>query len=142
MSKRKNYPKVFLGITNENGERIYLTPPSWGCDWYWSWGCIGNNHCHYHLSSLLKDTHLYDGIKNHFRSFLVTEDRDLWTFCELVTTFYTLKNAAEVFTRGGSNLSVNPLQGVVQYPLAAQSINTDMIPAIFEEVYQILTRYE
>ena len=46
------YNKIKLGVVNN--ETIYLTPPSWDCDWYWGFGYLGNKNCHYHIDGLNK----------------------------------------------------------------------------------------
>ena len=130
------YPTVCLGTSHDNG-RIYLTPPSWESDWYWGWGYIGNNHVHYHLDSLFKDTNMHYGIKAHFKSFTAVEPKDLWTFCELVRTFYYLKETSDVLTRGGSNYTTNPCQELIKDADYAKHINTVLIPAIFAETYKL-----
>ena len=132
------YPRVFLGTSHDNG-RIYLTPPSWECD-YWGWGYIGNNHVHYHLNSLFKDTNMHYGIKAHFKSFTAVEPKDLWTFCELVRTFYYLKETSDVLTRGGSNYTTNPCQELIKDADYAKHINTVLIPAIFAETYKLFAK--
>lgn len=129
------YPRVCLGTSHDNG-RIYLTPPSWESD-YWGWGYIGNNHVHYHLDSLFKDTNMHYGIKAHFKSFTAVEPKDLWTFCELVRTFYYLKETSDVLTRGGSNYTTNPCQELIKDADYAKHINTVLIPAIFAETYKL-----
>ena len=133
------YPRVFLGRTVE-GERIYLTPPSWDCGWYWGWGYIGNKDCHYHLSSLFKDKDMHTGIKEHFKTFVITNDKDLWTFCELVRTFYHLRETSDVLTRGGSHYTNNPCQELIKDAEYAKHINTVLIPAIFAETYNLFTK--
>jgi len=41
MKTLREYPKkTFLGISE--GEKIYLTAPSWDCGWYWRFGYLGN----------------------------------------------------------------------------------------------------
>ena len=139
MNKVK-YPKVLLGTTKYNAthnQKIYLTPPDWACGWYWSWGWIGNRYCHYHLDSLFKDTNMYDGIKAHFKTFTAVEPEDLWAFCELVRTFYSLKEAAELLIRGGSHYTNNPCQELIEDADYAKHINTVLIPAIFAETYKL-----
>lgn len=130
------YPRVFLGTSIE-GQRIYLAPPSWDCNWYWGWGYIGNSNLHYHLRSLFKDTNMRDGIKAHFKTFAVNNDKDLWTFCELVRTFYHLRETSDVLTRGGSHYARNPCQELIKDTDYAKHINTVLIPAIFAETYKL-----
>lgn len=133
------YPRVFLGTSIE-GKRIYLTPPSWDCGWYWGWGYIGNASSHYHLDSLFRDTNMHDGIKAHFKTFAITNDNDLWTFCELVRTFYHLRDASDILTRGSSHYTNNPLEELIKDADYANHINTVLMPAIFAETYKLFEK--
>ena len=135
-----NYKKYLLG-TNEDNERIYLTPLSWDCGWYWGFGCIGNKNMHYHLSSLYDKTNLYDGIKKHFGdTFLLKNDSDIWKFSELIRTFYILKDTCEVLGRGGSHYTTNPnpCSDLIKNTKEVERINKIVLPAIFAEIYKIL----
>lgn len=132
------YPRVFLGLTVED-ERVWLSPPSWDCDWYWGWGYMGNRNLHYHMSSLFGKTHMYQGIKDHFKSFAI-HDKDLWTFCELVRTFYHLRETSDVLTRGGSHYTNNPLEELIKDTDYAKHINTVLMPAIFAETYKLFEK--
>ena len=147
------YKKIKLGIVNN--ENIYLTPPSWDCDWYWGFGYLGNKNCHYHIDGLNKiETYnsekkvfeyefvnLYDGLKKHFGdSFIVKEDKDIWMLAELFKTFYTLKETAEVLGRGGSHYGYNPCSLIIKNDIEVKRINEIVLPAIFKEIYNILDK--
>lgn len=135
-----NYKKIKLGVVNN--ENIFLNPPSWDCGWYWGFGYLGNKNCHYHLDGLSKDCNLFDGIKKHFGdSFIIKDDKDIWTFAELMQTFYSLKESAEVFGRGGSHYANNPCKDIIINKEVATTINNIVIPAIFEQIYKILNKY-
>lgn len=135
-----NYKKIQLGTVNN--ESIFLSPPSWDCGWYWGFGYLGNKNCHYHLDELNKDYNLYDGIKNHFGdSFIIKDDDDIWTFAELIQTFYNLQESAEVFGRGGSHYTTNPCKDIIINKEVVTTINNIIIPTIFEEIYKILNKY-
>ena len=97
MKTLSNYSRVLLG--QNDGQNIYLTPPSWDCDWYWGSGYLGNSNNHYHVDGLKKiETYntdknvweyefvnLYDGFKKHFGdTFIVKRDKDIWTLAELL----------------------------------------------------------
>ncbi len=140
MDKQPTYPKIFMG-RNENNSRIYLTPPSWDCDWYWGFGYLGNSRCHYHVDGLTtQNLNLFDGIKKHFGdSFVLKTDADIWKFCELMQTFYSLKEAAEILGRGGSNYTSNPCAELIKNPDEVTRINQVLLPAIFAEIYKLLT---
>jgi len=149
-----NYPaKVLLG--ENNGEKIYLSAPSWDCGWYWGFGYLGNRNCHYHVEGLKKIekynfeksvreyefVNLYDGFKKHFGdTFTVKLDKDIWTLAELFSTMYDLKNIAEVYNRGGAHYTTNPCASLIKNSAEVHRINTVVLPAIFEEIYKILLR--
>jgi hypothetical protein len=136
----KEYSRYLIGY-NDN-EPIYLSPPKWGCGWYWGFGYLGNKNCHYHIDGLAKDCNLYDGFKKHFKSTLTIRDSHLWTICELFKTFYVLKEAAEVLGRGGSHYSKNPCKDIITNKDEVKRINEIVLPAIFEEIYKILKQNE
>ena len=145
------YPsKIYIG--ERDGEKIYLSAPSWDCGWYWGFGYLGNKNCHYHVDGLTKHesydfdskvwkyefTNLFDGFKKHFGNSLIVRDSQLWTLCELFKTFYTLRETAEVLGRGGSHYTNNPCKDVIINTDEVTRINTVVLPAVFEEIYKIL----
>ena len=120
-------------------EKIYLSAPSWDCDWYWGFGYLGNNNCHYHIDGLDKNTHMFDALKNHFGDSLrIKDDNNLWTFCELMQTFYTLKETARVLKLGGSHYTSNPISSIIKNEEEAERINKVVMPAIFNAIKAIL----
>lgn len=152
MKTLSNYNKILLGYNNN--EPIYLSPPSWDCGWYWGFGYLGNKNCHYHVDGLKtiekynfeakafthKKVNLYDGFIEHFGDSLQIRPSDLWTFCELMETFYTLKETAEVLGRGGSHMTSNPCKDLIINKDEVSRINNVVLPQIFEEIYKILWR--
>lgn len=141
----KGTSKKYIWI--HNGERIYLSAPSWDCEWYWGFWYLGNQNCHYHLEWLKKIqtynhakkvfeyefVNLYDWIKKHFTDLQIT-DWKLRTFCELVETAYNLKKTAEVLGRGGSHYTTNPLKELIKNEEEVKRINEVVLPAIFLEI--------
>lgn len=132
----KSYPKIKLGIVD--GDPIYLSPPSWDCGWYWGFGYLGNKNCHYHIDGLSKDCNLFDGFKKHFGESLKIDDKNLWILAELIQTFYSLKETAEVLGRGGSHYTTNPIADLIKNTDEVKRINEVVMPALFEEIYKIL----
>lgn len=132
-----DYPnKILLG--QNGGENIYLSRPSWDCDWYWGFGYLGNKNCHYHVDGLSKDKNLFDAFKKHFGNTLIVRDSELWTLCELFQTFYVLKETAEVLGRGGTHMTTNPCAKIITNKKEVERINEVVLPSIFEEIYKIL----
>lgn len=139
MKTTKFQNRIKLGQVDS--ESIYLYAPSWDCGWYWGFGYLGNSNCHYHVSGLEKDVNLFDGLVKHFGdSFIVKNEKDIWTLAELFKTFYVLKETAEVLGRGGSHMSTNPLANVIKNPDEVKRINEVLMPQIFDCIYELLTK--
>lgn len=136
--------KYYMGINN--GQKIWLFPPKWDCGWYWGFGYLGNANCHYHLDGVAKDKNLYDALLEHFKErFIFTANIEanaysnkLWTFCELVQTAYTLKEAAEVLGRGGSHFTTNPCVDTIKNTEETARLNNEVLPAIFDAIGALL----
>lgn len=155
MNTLSNYKsKIKLGIVDN--ENIYLSAPSWDCDWYWGFGYLGNKNCHYQIDGLTQiETYnfdkkvreyefvnMYDGLKKHFGdSFIVTEDKDIWTLAELFCSFYTLNQYAEMCHTGGANMTTNPCKEILKNTEEETRINNIVLPQIFEEIYKVLAKY-
>lgn len=132
MNKTLNIPtingpdKVYFGTRKDDDTTIYISKPTFDCEWYWSFGYLGNKDCHYHLKAYQeKDIVLTD---NCGKTHIITEKRNinmrdallkdynlnkkieanLWQFCELALTIYALKEVAEIFHCGGSYITTNP----------------------------------
>lgn len=139
MKTLSNYPnKTYLGKVN--GKSIYLTAPSWDCGWYWGFGYLGNKDCHYHVDGLCKNKNLHDALIEHFNDDFILRKSDIWTFAELFSTFYKLKETAEVLGRGGSHYTTNPCKDIIINKEEVERINNIVLPQIFEEIYKILSR--
>ena len=139
MKTLSNYPaKIYIG-TNDN-EKIYLSAPNWACGWYWGFGYLGNNNCHYHIDGIAgkENTNMFDAFKKHFGNSLIVRDSQLWTLCELFQTFYTLKETCEVLGRGGSHFTNNPCKDIILNKDEVTRLNNIVLPQIFEEIYKIL----
>ena len=133
-----NKDKIYLGVSKDHGN-VYLSKASWDCGWYWGFGYIGNKNCHYHFSGLTFDNskNMFDAIKEHFTSFVITDDSKLWKLCELMQTFYHLQTTAEVLGRGGSHYTANPLSELIKNPKEVTRINEVILPRLFEEIYKL-----
>jgi hypothetical protein len=130
--------KIYLGVYKDYGQ-VWMPKASWDCDWYWGFGYIQNPKLHTHLAYLDVTKNLYNAIKSEFKVF-VLEDKYLWVFCELMQTFYHLKQTAEVLGRGGSHMTKNPLADLIKNPEEVHRINTIVLPKIFEEIYKLFEK--
>lgn len=131
--------RVFFGIDKETNERIFLTKPSWDCGLYWGFGFLGNKNCHYHLSGYDKGRNIYmhDALLNDYKLNNSIQN-NLWEFCELVKTAYTLKDTAEVLGRGGSHYTTNPCSEIIKNPAEVERINNIVLPSIFNKIAEII----
>lgn len=132
-----DYPaKALLGSNPIEGE-IYLTKPKWQCDWYWCFGWIGNNNLLINLDKL-GNSNIYDNIKEFIPN-VELSDTNLWKFCELAESIYTLKKSAELFHRGGSHIVYNAkYKEIMQNKEWCEHINYVIIPALIDELYKVL----
>lgn len=151
--------KVFFGTRKSDNTRIYITKPSFDCDWYWSFGYLGNKNEHYHLESYQQKTHFFKLETGEFK--LITEQRNinmydalladyalnpiielnLWTFCELAKSIYTLKEAAELFHRGGSHYTKNPGQSKLQNQSLYDLLTFDLIPSQCQLLWDLIQEH-
>ncbi len=130
--------KFFFGIRKSDNSYIYLSNPKWECTWYWSFGYLGNKNEHYHLSSFQngRNINMYDALINDYNLNEKLKD-NLWTFCELSKTVYTLRETAEVLTRGGSHYTTNPLKDLIKNPNELERLNKVVLPALFQEIEKL-----
>lgn len=120
----------------------YLAPPSWDCGWYWGFGYLQSKDIHHHIDTLDRTSNIWDALKAYYGDTLtITDDADLWTFCELVATFYALKKSAEVLGRGGAHYGTNPVADVVKNEAEARRINEVVMPAIFDALETLISKY-
>ena len=143
MKKTINFIDKFK-MGKSKGEKIYeyLAPPSGDCDWYWGFGYLQNKDIHHHIDTLNKDKNMFNALKDYYgESLTIKDDSDLWTFCELVSTFYTLKETAEVLGRDGSHYTTNPVSKTIKNKDEVKRINEIVLPEIFNAIEDILKKY-
>jgi hypothetical protein len=145
--------RIFFGVNKETKERIYLSKPTFDCSWYWSFGYLGNKGCHYHLSSygtkeqFLKlengeykritedrNKNMYDCLNEDYDLNPIIKD-NLWSFCEQVSTIYSLKEAYEVLHRGGSHFTTHPMQKKVKKTGTANMLNDRLLPELMKNLW-------
>jgi len=140
MPKIKGSETVYFGNHKEYGD-VELCRPTWDCGWYWSFGYLGNENCHFHLGNMpdMKRLVPSDLHKDFTELNQNLEDNDaIWTFCELVNTAYILKETAEMLGRGGAHFTRNPLDFLIQNQEEVQRIQTEVLPAIFNQISELL----
>lgn len=125
--------KILFGTNKETNEKIYLEKPTWDCGWYWSFGYLGNKHCHYHLSNYAKgrNIHMYDALINDYDLNDAIKS-DLWEFCELAKSIYIMKESAELLGRGGAHYTNNPMKDIIQDKEYTTKLNDDVLPKVMQ----------
>lgn len=149
--------KVFFGKRKEDNTSIYISKPTWDCGWYWSFGYLGNNNEHYHLSSYQIKNHMFNLENGKFK--FIAEQRNkhmydclledyelsdnikdnLWVFCELALTIYALKETAEILNRGGYHTTENPCKDVIINPDEVKRINEIVLPVLLNTFWHLVT---
>ncbi len=149
MPNTKFIEKFRIGIGSDSRSRDlhlyeYLAAPSWDCDWYWGFGYLQTKHLYHHVDGLAKthNAHMFDALKKEYGDTLtITDDKDLWTFCELMYTFYTLKEYAALCHTGGSHTTTNPCADILTLPEREKEINHVTLLAIFDALNDLLAKY-
>jgi hypothetical protein len=137
------YNNIFLGTRKSDNVRITLSSPSWDCSWYWGFGYLGNSREHYHLESYQngRNISMYDALMKDY-NLNPTIKKNLWVFCELVLSAYTLKDMAGLAHRGGSHMTTNPCKELLQDTALEDRINTVLLPAIFQKIEMLFGNVE
>lgn len=131
-----------MGRPSEQEKLEYLAPPSWDCGWYWGFGYLQNSDIHHHIDTLNKNKNFFDALKEYYGDTLtIKNDSDLWVFCELMRTFYVLKEAAEVLGRGGAHYTTNPCKAVILNKEETKRINEVVMPALFDAIEDVISKY-
>ena len=88
--------KIYLGIIDS--EKVYLTKHTWSCNWYWSFGWLGNRNLHFHFESLLGSE---TNVNKIFTSTWLDQEA-WWILRDLFVQAYGLQKAAEIYQHGGN----------------------------------------
>ena len=144
--------KIYLLGQNIDGINYWLEEASWDCGWYWGFGYIetytNNNtpslsndiasHTHFNNLNEGRNQNLYDAFKEKFVTTPLS-DKELWTLCELMKSYYTAKEYADMLYIGGAHYTTNPCKEIIKNDNEYNRINKTIIPAICKEVYAILS---
>ena len=153
--------KVFFGTNKDTKERIYISKPTFDCDWYWSFGYLGNRNCHYHLDGYAKqDNFIAKDSDGKYHSLTVVRnicmhdalladyelsDRikaNLWKFCELALTIYTLKEAAGIYHIGGSHQTTNPCKDLLKDDAKYKELVETTLPVLLQTFWDLVAGKE
>jgi hypothetical protein len=114
---------VYLGQRKSDNTRILLQAPVWDSNWYWNFGRLYYRKEHFHLRDYKKGRNIdmHDALLEDYnlnQRLLV----NLWPFCKLATSVYTLQSAVGLLQRGNSGY---------------EQINSTVLPAIFNAIYDL-----
>ena len=145
----RNGKKYFL-LGRLEGQNYWLESASFDCGWYWGFGYIEVfNHLktdillHTHYNSMLfKQNEKGDYIHTlkditGFKSPLTEAEQ--WELSDLMKSFYTLKEMAEISYTGTSHFTSNVGVNLKDDELY-NKINKEKLPKIFERIYEILSK--
>jgi len=146
---------IYLLGEDEHGTRYWLEHAKWDCGWYWGFGYIEtytNNRSpsnsrdiasHEHANDFYPqwwDSTKYGPSRHNPRLVKTTFTNDEgWQLAELFKQFYILRDAAEMFGRGGCNITKADTYAVIKNADAAEHINNTLIPAVCDAIYKILS---
>jgi hypothetical protein len=137
--------RYFLLGEDIDGDTLYLCEASWECSWYWGFGYVETFNkrwtditSHRHADGLfLKNYANMPSLPGLAEQ--TVQGNEAWVFIELLKSFYVLKEGADIFGRGGAHITENPAKRAIKNTAYAKRINEKMLPAIFEEIYKLLT---
>ena len=148
--------ELYLLGQDKDGYNVYLELPKWDCGWYWGFGYIEtytnktdpttaydiNSHSHWNYAIVGKiegcSGYIYHINQNPDFISTVLSDKESWELAELMSRFYTLREAAEVFYRGGSHITNSTKYASCKWKEGYNMINQVMLPAVFKRIDKIL----
>lgn len=141
----------YLGKDTTTGENYWLEGATWDCNWYWGFGYVEtytNNNDPSRARDISSHSH-FEGVwfkQEDRRYYHILSDRpgfetplskdDQWKLSEYMRTFYTLKEAAEVFGRGNSYLVTS--KEYIKKADWCKEINEVLLPDLFKRIYALL----
>lgn len=157
--------KIFLLGRDKDGTNYWLEQAIWCLGWEWEFGYVETytNNKNPHLS---KDINIRQRIDSSFMGQIIKYDfeksryidifinnifdapnfvettfteEEGWELSELFKSFYRLKVSAEMFVKGGCNVTTNPCSELIKNEDWAKKINNEILPLVFEKIYAILS---
>ena len=140
----------FIG-QDKAGTNHFLEATTWNCGWYWGGGYVetytNNNNPvksadidgHQHFDGLFFNgkKNSYDAFKDFFSVNPFT-DSEIWTICELMKSFYIARQYSDMLYSGGAHYTINPAADIIKSDDEYERINKKVIPAIMQNLYEIL----
>ena len=142
---------IYLLGSDSEGTNYWLEAASWDCDWYWGFGYVEtytNNKnpeiardivSHQHFDGLFfnKNKNGYDAFNEFFSETPLTNN-EIWKLCELMKTYYIMREYSDTLHRGGAHYTTNPCRNILQNNDEYNRINKNVMPEIFFEIYSLL----
>lgn len=146
---------IYLLGEDSDGIKYWLEEPSWDCNWYWGFGYLEsytNNknpgksrdiRSHSHIDSMFLDAHTdpYTAFNNFFAK-TTLEEHEIWKFLDYMQTFYTLKESAELFSRGYSYFTEKAKMTNLKRQDLNELINKTLLPKLFKNIKNLLSKEE
>jgi hypothetical protein len=141
---------VFLIGKDEDGIRYWLESPSWDCGWYWGFGYIETYESN-RLPSKARDISSHQHADNFMSEFFTGcngsepilkettfTEAEGWELSELFQQFYHLREQAEFYKNGKSNVADTAIKNWAN-PELVKKINEEMIPVVTGRIIEILS---
>lgn len=136
-----NLGKFYL-LGKKDGQKFYLAVPSWDCGWYWGFGYVEtfdrgktDIDSHQHFDTLILKSDCFH--VNEFFDETPFTDKESWEISDLMQSYYTLKESAELFHLGGSHYTT--VKGfTLEDKNECERINKILLPKIFKKLDYIL----
>ena len=151
---RKN---IYLLGKDKDGINYWLEEPSWDCDWYWGFGYVEtytnnkrpdlardiNSHQHFNGLFFKKNKCAFDVFKEFFIETPFSDD-EIWVLLDYMKTFYTLRDASDLFHNGCSHFtSKAKIEAIKEYSKDIyDKINKTILPELFGKIKDLLTKEE
>lgn len=144
--------KYYLLGKDSDGKYVWLQEPTWDCGWYWGGMYLhtftNNEHptrskdidSHTHFNSVFMKSPVFTkkAFEEYFEETTLTED-EMWILCDYMETYYTLKDAAELFHHGYSwQTSKASIDSLKSEELEAH-INKVLLPELFKRIEELLS---
>lgn len=152
MKKQKSHAfgkDVYLLGSDSEGIKHWLEAPSWDCGWYWGFGYIETYEenrepekardidSHRHADKFMSEYFTEWNGSKPILSEMTFDEKEGWRLSELFRRFYILKETAELFGRGGANISGTDES--LKREAWTKEINEKIIPEVTKEILSILT---
>lgn len=152
-TKKHAFGKDIYLLGVRNGTHYWLEEPKWDCNWYWGFGYIETYtndkyperardiESHQHFNQFFTGNNNgctgFDAFVEFFDETPFTED-EIWQLIELMKSFYTCREMADLTYWGGSHYTTNAASNELHDKDMCDNINRIKIPAIFKALKSIL----